>query len=153
MAVDASVVALNRLSDAAEIEGLSITTAADDLVSYLAEARVAGTHFDLVVVAYVHPDACGRAELLSAAAHSLSAGGHLFVVGHHVSSLGVTGPPDPARLYTEDDLRGIPGLDVLRLEQRRGKSDVSEPGTDVVLWARRGAADRGKPSSTATHAP
>ncbi len=153
VAVDASVVALNRLSDAAEIEGLSITTAADDLVSYLAEARVAGTHFDLVVVAYVHPDASGRAELLSAAAHSLSAGGHLFVVGHHVSSLGVTGPPDPARLYTEDDLRGIPGLDVLRLEQRRGKSDVSEPGTDVVLWARRGAADRGKPSSTATHAP
>jgi hypothetical protein len=76
----------------------------------------------------------------------------LFVVGHHVSSLGVTGPPDPARLYAEDDLREIPGLDVIRLEQRRGKSDVSEPGTDVVLWARRRATNRESPSSTATQA-
>ncbi len=137
VAVDASRVALDRLSDAAEVEALSINTVADDLISYLADARVAETSFDLVVLAYVHPDPSGRAELLTAAAHSLSAGGHLFVVGHHVSSLGVTGPPDPLRLYTEDDLREIPGLDVIRLEQRRGKSDVSEPGTDVILWARR----------------
>ena len=153
VAVDASAVALGRLSDAATVEGLSITTVAEDLVSYLADARVAGTYFDLVVLAYVHPDASGRAELLAAAAHSLSAGGHVFVVGHHISSLGVTGPPDPTRLYTEDDLREIPGVDVIRLEQRRGKSDVSEPGTDVVLWARRGAVDQGTSSSTATHAP
>jgi LmbE family N-acetylglucosaminyl deacetylase len=152
VAVDASRVALDRLSDAAEVEGLSIKTVADDLISYLANVRVAGTTFGLVVLAYVHPDPSGRAELLTAAAHSLSAGGHLFVVGHHVSSLGVTGPPDPARLYTEDDLREIPGLDVIRLEQRRGKSDVSEPGTDVVLWARRRATDRESPSSTATKA-
>lgn len=152
VAVDASRVALDRLSDAAEVEGLSIKTVADDLISYLANVRVAGTTFDLVVLAYVHADPSGRAELLAAAAHSLSAGGHLFVVGHHVSSLGVTGPPDPARLYAEDDLREIPGLDVIRLEQRRGKSDVSEPGTDVVLWARRRATNRESPSSTATQA-
>ncbi len=152
VAVDASRVALDRLSDAAAVEGLSIITVADDLISYLAKARVAGTTFDLVVLAYIHPDPSGRAELLAAAAHSLSTGGHLFVVGHHISPFGVTGPLDPARLYTEDDLRVIPGLNIIRLVQRRGKSDVSESSTDVVLWARRRATDRESPSSTATQA-
>lgn len=112
----------------------------DDLVSSLTDGRAGGRaggdSFDLVVLAYVHPDPSDRAELLAAAVDSLSPGGHLFVVGHHLPSLGVTGPPDPARFSTEDDLRAILGLDVLRLEQRRGESDISEPGTDVILWAR-----------------
>lgn len=139
VAVDASRIALDRLSRSAVSEGLSIRTIVGDAVSYLADTRGAGHTFDLVVLAYVHPDPSGRAELLAAAADSLSPGGHLFVVGHHVSSLGSAGPPDPARLYTEDDLRAVAGLDVIRLEQRRGASDVGQPGTDVLLWGRRPA--------------
>lgn len=142
VAVDASRVALDRLSRAASEDGLAVQTAVGDVVSYLIDAGAAGETFDLVVVAYVHPDPSGRAELLAAAADSLSPEGHLFVVGHHASSLGVTGPPDPARLYREDDLRAIPGLEVIRLEQRLGESDVSQPGTDVILWACRPSRSR-----------
>jgi SAM-dependent methyltransferase len=140
VAVDASRVGLGRLSEAAADEGLSVETVVGDLVSYLAETRTVEEGFDLVVLAYVHPDRSGRAELLTAAADSLRPGGHLFVVGHHVSSLGLAGPPDPERLYTEEDLRVVPGVQILRLERRGGKSDVSEPGTDVLMWARRPAS-------------
>ena len=79
----------------------------------------------------------GRAELMAAAVGVLGAEGHLFIVGHHVSSLGLAGPPDPERLYTDDDLRAVKGVEVVRLQHRRGVSDVDDVGTDVILWARR----------------
>lgn len=46
----------------------------------------------------------------------------------------------------------VEGVEVLGLEQRRGKSDVSEPGTDVVLWALRRATERESPSPAITQA-
>jgi hypothetical protein len=62
-------------------------------------------------------------------------------VGHHISSLGVVGPPDPSRLYREEEIAAaLGGLEILRLQQRRGASDVHEPGTDLVVWARRPTA-------------
>ncbi len=137
IAVDASRVALDRLSQGARGDGLTVQTVVDDLVSYLTNARVAGEAFDLVVLAYVHPDPSGRAELMAAAVGALGAEGHLFIVGHHVSSLGLAGPPDPERLYTDDDLRAVKGVEVVRLQHRRGVSDVDDVGTDVILWARR----------------
>ncbi len=140
VAVDASRVALDRLSEAASEEGLTIETVVADLCSYAEQVRLAGAGFDLVVLAYLHPESAVRAEMLGAAADCLAPGGHLFVVGHHLSSLGVVGPPFPDRLYTEDDLRSVPGVDVIALELRQGKSDVEEPGTDVFLWARRAEA-------------
>ena len=136
-AVDASAVALDRLAAVAAAEGLSIRTVVDDLVAISPESPEASDSFDLVVLAYVHPEGVGRAELLAAAAASLRPGGHLFVVGHHVSSFGVTGPPDADRLYTEDDLRAVPGIEAISLKLRHGNSDVTLPGADVVLWARR----------------
>ncbi len=137
VAVDASRVALDRLAEAAAGEGLSIQTVVGDLFSYAEEVRAAGAGFDLVVVAYLHPDRPVRAKLLAASASCLGPGGHLFVVGHHLASLGVVGPPYPERLYTEADLQSVPGVEVLALERLEGSSDVEEPGTDVVLWARR----------------
>ena len=132
-AIDASTVALDRLSAFARDEGLSVRTVVGDLVASLAVTDEA----DLIVLAYVHPDRAARAQLLAAAAASLRVGGHLFVVGHHLSSLGIVGPPDAGRLYTEDDLRVVPGMELMSLRLRHGDSDVTEPGTDVVLWARR----------------
>ena len=41
------------------------------------------------------------------------------------------------RLYTDDDLRAVTGLEVIRLQHRSGVSDVDDVGTDVILWARR----------------
>ena len=138
VAVDVSGEALGRLDHAATSEDLPVLTIADEITTYLEGVETRRDTFDLVVLAYVHPEPAVRAELLQAAAHIVAPGGFLFVVGHHRLSHGVAGPFDPTRLYVEDDLiDAAHGLDVLRLEQRHGSSDIAEPGTDVVLWARR----------------
>jgi hypothetical protein len=107
------------------------------------EYLTAGNRFDLVVLANLHPDPGERAVLLAAAAAALTPGGHLFLVGHHVDSLGVAGPNDPQRLYTEELLgRAFPGLEILRLERRDGShGDTGKPSVDVVAWAVRPAED------------
>jgi len=138
VAVDMSREALSRIDHAARSEALPVLTVADEIISYLAGVSTPGDAFDLVVLAYVHPEPAERSDLLRAAARAVAAGGHFFVVGHHLLSRGVAGPFDPSRLYSEDDLRqAARGLELLRLGQRHGSSDIPEPGTDVVLWARR----------------
>ena len=134
-AVDLSTEALGELRRAAAAEQLDIATVEADVHDFLArEGR-----FDLVVIANVHPLPEERARLLGEAAAALAPGGHLFVIGHHVSSLGQAGPPDPRRLYTEDALRdALPGLEVLRLEQReRHHGPAWPPLMSVMAWARR----------------
>ena len=134
-AVDHSRVALERLEAGAARDGLSVTTALADMNEYF----VGGERFDLVVLANLHPDPDERATLLAAAAAALKPGAHLFLVGHHVDSLGVAGPPDPERLYTEEAIsRGLAGLKLLRLERRDGShGDTGKPSVDVVAWALR----------------
>lgn len=146
-AVDISKEALDRLDRAAASEGLFAVTIVADVTTYLAGVKARGDAFDLVVLAYLHPEPAQRTELLQAAAHVVARGGHLFVAGHHRLSHGVAGPLDPTRLYTEDDLRHAAyGLEVLQLRQRHGHSDIAEPGTDVILWARR-PTEKLKPAS------
>jgi SAM-dependent methyltransferase len=141
VAVDLSSVALERLRGFASADGLTIEAVHGDLVDYLRSGPAERVPFDLAVLAYVHPGPDERSAILEAAAGSLVPGGYLFVVGHHVSSFGVVGPPDAARLYREDDVTAaLKGLEIIRLQQRRGASDVQEPGTDLVVWARRPAA-------------
>lgn len=140
-AVDVSEVALGRLGATATSEGLGVDTVTDDIHDYLRSASDSAQSFDLVVIAFVHPAPVERARLLAGAAEAVSPGGHLFVVAHHRDSLGQAGPPDPERLYTEDDLEQMDGgLEVLRLERRSGMSDVAHPGVDVFLWAQRSPA-------------
>lgn len=131
-AVDLSEVALGRLDAAARAEGLAVEVVSEDMGEYLSR----GERFDLVVMANIHPAPDQRAILLAAAARALAPGGHLFVVGHHPDSLGRAGPPDPDRLYTQDDLASaFPGLRVLRIERReRRRGDVAGPIVDVVAW-------------------
>ena len=137
VAVDASRVALERLTSAATDEGLAIETVVADLTGYLDAERRAGRPVDLALLAYIHPAPEERRALLDAVVGALAPGGHLLVIGHHRSSLGRSGPPDAARLYAADDLRGIRGVEVISLEERTGGSDARDRDTDVVLWARR----------------
>jgi SAM-dependent methyltransferase len=139
--VDASAVALERLSSAATEEDLSVETARDDALGFLSKAADRRRSFDLVVVAYFHPPSDDRARLLRAAGERVAPGGHLFVVAHHRDSLGRAGPPDPDRLYVEADLEPLAdeGLGILRLQRRSGVSDVTDPGVDIVFWAERRA--------------
>jgi SAM-dependent methyltransferase len=139
-AVDGSAVALDRVRAAAAAEGLSVAAVQADIADYLGR----GESFDLVVIANIHPAADGRAALLKAAAGAVRRGGHLFLVGHHVDSLGRVGPLDPARLYTPEALDGaLPGLRTLLLERRERAhgGGAGEPLVDVLLWAAAPEAD------------
>ena len=133
--VDASAVGLEQARQRAAEAGVTIETVQADLLTYgpLASA------FDLVVLANVHLVEPERSQLFARAAAALRRGGSLFVVGHHLDSLGRAGPPDPDRLYTTEQLRhAFPMLVVERLHRvERPAGPGEEPLADVVVWARR----------------
>ncbi|MHB1430569.1 MAG: methyltransferase domain-containing protein [Streptosporangiaceae bacterium] len=137
-AVDFADVALRRLADTASADDLPVSTVVADMTEYLRGGHL----FDLVVMSFIHPTPSERADLLAAAAAAVAPGGHLFLLGHHLDSLGHGGPPDPDRLYTADRLDGaFPGLKVLRLEDReRAAGDTGQALTDIVVWAERPVA-------------
>lgn len=134
-ALDISSVAIGRLREAAESQRLEIHTIVSDVHSYQEQ----GKEFDLVVLAYIHFPPEERDKLFREVSRAIAPGGHLFVVGHHLDSLGAGGPPFPERLYTPEMLRnGFPGLKVDVLEaQVRESGDRDVEVLDVVLWASR----------------
>ncbi len=136
-AVDVSQAALAKLDAAATRAGLTVHTVVGDMGDYLTR----GERFDLVVLANIHPAAAEWSALFGAVATAVAPGRHLFFVGHHRDALGRAGPPDPARLYTEEQLGVVfPGLHVLNLERREsGRADDRAPLVDMVAWAARPA--------------
>jgi SAM-dependent methyltransferase len=133
--VDASAVGLAQATRRAADEGVSIRTVQDDLRTYEPAPR----SFDLVVLANIHEAEPERSRLFGKAAEAVAPRGHLFVIGHHLESLGRAGPPHPDLLYTEEDLRhAYPGLRVTRLERSERSGVAGEPGpVDLILWAVR----------------
>jgi SAM-dependent methyltransferase len=136
-AVDLDHRVMAPLLAVAPAERLEVEVVVADMGEYLAGAG----QFDLVVLAHIHPAAAERPGVLAAAAAAVAPGGHLFVIGHHLESLGRAGPPDAGRLYTEARLTGaFPGLEVARLERRgRPGPDGAPPLVDLVVWAARPA--------------
>lgn len=134
-AADISAVALDRLCDAAHEQGLDVQTQVRDVILDVA----AGATYDLVVVANLHVEPGERAQMFAGAAAAVAPGGQLFVVGHHLDSLGIAGPPDPARLYVEADAEGaFPGLQLDQVRRRAdAASDTGDVGVDLVIWAHR----------------
>jgi 2-polyprenyl-3-methyl-5-hydroxy-6-metoxy-1,4-benzoquinol methylase len=134
-AVDLSDVALERLRSYAEEQNLFLTTIVSDIETYLGQ----GYQFDLVVMAYIHVMPEERKRIFEAASAAVAPGGHLFIVGHHLDSLGKGGPPQPERLYTEDIfLDSLPGLELLITESRQNSSsDLDLPLIDALAWAYR----------------
>lgn len=131
--VDASLVGLAQAHQRAIEAGVTIDTIHADLLAW----EPPSGRFDLVVVANVHLIEPQRSRLFATASDAVAPGGHLFVVGHHLDDLGRTGPPDPARLYTEQRLRhAFPTLVVERLERhQRHVGHGEKPLTDVIVWA------------------
>lgn len=135
-AVDLSVVGLDQALARARSEGVDLKVVHGDIIG----AGIEAGSFDLAVVANIHPLPHQRKELLGRAARMLKVGGFLFVVGHHLSSHGRTGPPDPDRLYTTQRLaEAVPGsLDVIRLDEVCAGTDDALGGRvdkAVLLWA------------------
>lgn len=143
VAVDRFEEGLAALATEAPKPGVRLETVESDIDTYLAQPL----RFDLVVMANLHPEPPVLRRWLQGASAALAPGGHLFVAGHHVASLGLAGPPSAERLYTEESLAGaLSGLETLRMEvrQRVGHSDTRAP-LDLVAWAVKTPASGDRP--------
>jgi len=143
--VDASAVALDQARERATTSAMRLETVLADVVGWQPD----GPPYDLVIVANLHPGTAALAEILDSAAQALVTGGHLYVVGHDLASLGRHGPPDPDRLLTIDRLSGaLPSTLALEVLERRSRHlEQTDPaamatGVDtdakdfvVVAWA------------------
>lgn len=140
--VGASSVALARALDRGAQLGAGV-----DVI----HADVTGWHpgqqrHALAVVAYLHPGADGPAAVLTSAAATLVPGGHLFVIGHDLATLGRHGPPDTARLLTRRPGAAMPpqiAVEMLEREFRQATDTVdAAAGVDrddavVLVWGSR----------------
>lgn len=145
--LDASRVALEQAAAKARALGVSVELRYADAMAFEAPAG----SFDLVVVANLHPGRERLPGVLERAAACLAPGGHLFVVGHDRAMLGRTGPPDPDRLFTVEELAAaIPGTVRLERVERRprpvdhgghggpaGEGRGDSEDLAVVAWATR----------------
>ncbi len=138
--VDNSKVALQQARERALEAGVDLDLVEADLTEY----RPPPAHFDLVVMAHIHPGPDLLPAIILRSTAGLRAGGHLFVIGHHLSELGHDGPPREELLYTEERLlAAVPnGLEIERLETvaRQGTDHGEERQSQaVLLWATRRA--------------
>lgn len=135
-AVDFSQVALDRLTGFALESKVAVQTLRVDLIQYLESSR---DTFDLVVIANLHPSRPERLKLYSLAQRAVNPGGHLFLIGHHIDSLGIIGPPDPDRLLDESEVSvGFDQLEIQSLRVRLDPTDGSHaPAPSLVAWMKK----------------
>jgi SAM-dependent methyltransferase len=115
--VDFSHVGLEKAEKLAHTRGVGVEWVEADLVAYRPERGA----FDLVIAFYLQVPQTDRQPILRAAAEAVAGGGTLLLVAHDRSNLehGYGGPPDPAVLYTpEDVVRDLEGsgLEIERAE-------------------------------------
>lgn len=130
--VDASAVGLAKAEARARAAGVALELLQDDVLDLAPPPEST----DLVVVANLHFPPGEREGFFARAVASLAPGGHLYVVGHHLESLGRAGPPSPERLYTEELLAEL--LTPLTVEVRRHERPAGDGGpvlVDAVGWA------------------
>lgn len=141
--VDFSVAAVDRarrLAADAGVEGRTEFVVGDVITGPLPSGG-----FDVVVVAYLQLPAGDRRAALRHAAEALAPGGTLLVVAHDTTNLtdGVGGPPDPAVLYTADDvLADLDGLPLVvdkaeRVTRAVQTSDGERHAVDALVRVRR----------------
>lgn len=136
--VDVSAVGLEQAARRAHERGVTLELLHVDLTAY---TPLKGA-FELVVLANMHFSPGEREELFARFAEAVAPGGHFYVVGHHLDSLGRAGPPDPARLYSEDLLKGLfAGFDVEVTRRERPAGDGGTPLVDAVAWATRRSSE------------
>lgn len=141
-AVDFSRVGLERAAETARKRRVEIDCVLADVVR---DYRPAPRGFELVVIAYLHPEAAARAALFGSAAEAVAPRGHLFVTGRDLADLGRVGrgPSDPDRRYTPSRLSGaFPGIELSRCESVSREIE-GEEGTqeaiDTLAWGYRPA--------------
>lgn len=138
-AVDFSRVAIEKARRRAETCGVEPELVVADLRDF----RPTAGAYEVVVSAYVHPEALERAAMFAAAAEAVAPGGHLLVVGLDLASVrpGRSERTEPERRYTPDRLFGaFPGIELARCESvtREPKTnDGRVKAIDTLAWGHR----------------
>lgn len=130
--VDFSSVALERARAMAAERGVEVEWVQADVLDW----QAAGS-FDLILIAYMQLAPEARDRLMARAVEWVAPEGHLFLVGHDVSTVGVSGPPDPERLWDPDlASTAVAPLNVVFSESRYRETEAGR-AADTVLLARR----------------
>jgi SAM-dependent methyltransferase len=139
-AVDWSPVGLANGRARAEAAGVEVEWLERDLFAWSPPVR----SFDLVVIVYLHVPPNERATIYPNAAAAVAPGGRLLIVGHDRlnATEGHGGPPDPARLFTAQEvaaelLVADPSLVVERSEVVRRVPPPGRAPIDSLLVIRR----------------
>lgn len=88
-----------------------------------------GDGYDLVLMVYLHLSAEQRRELIPRACAALAPGGQLLVVAHDLINYteGYGGPPEPAILFTPDDVLAELPAGMTSITSRRVDRQVDTP--------------------------
>jgi len=138
---DFSEVGLQKARELADARGVSVEWVAADLLEYRPEPQA----FDLVLIFYLQVPAGERQPILRAAADAVAPAGTFLLVAHDSTNLrhGHGGPPNPAVLYTADDV--VDDLDGAGLQIERAERierpvqtpDGERVALDALVRARR----------------
>jgi SAM-dependent methyltransferase len=139
-AVDWSPVGLANGRARAAAAGVEVEWLERDLFAWSPPAR----SFDLVVIVYLHLPPQERGSVYARAAAAVGPGGRLLIVGHDPlnATEGEGGPPDPARLFSAEEIAAEltaadPDLVVERAEVVRRVPPPGRAPIDSLLIIRR----------------
>ena len=142
-AVDWSPVGLANGRAKADAAGVQVDWQEHDLLTWAPRP----SSFELVVVVYLHLPADERRAVYANAAAAVAPGGRFVIVGHDRlnATEGEGGPPDPARLFTADEIGreltiADPGLAIERAEVVRRVPPPGRGPIDALLVLRRSGA-------------
>jgi SAM-dependent methyltransferase len=145
--VDWAGVALDRARGAAHGAGADAQFIEGDITDAHALAGLSPTgRFDLVLVAYLHPEPADRATFYGHLTGLLAPGGQLLVIAHDPEhgQLGLPGP-DPRRLLSAEDILAAldpaAELEVLARSTKHRTRDGAVTAVDSVVLMRRPADD------------
>ena len=141
--IDWAEVALDRARRAAAQAGADASFVRGDITDSAALAALSPTSsFDLVTLAYIHPQPEDRAHLYAPLPELIAAGGHLLVITHDPEhgALGLPGP-DPRRLMSAEDILAaldLPeGFEVVASATRSRRRGDDVTAVDAVVLVRR----------------
>jgi SAM-dependent methyltransferase len=137
-AVDFSRVALEKAGRRAREYGVEL----DCLLADVRHLSPRPGAYDLVLLAYMHPEPGEREAVFAASAEAVAPGGHLLVVGLDLTDPRAgRGGADRDWRYTPDRLSGaFPGIELSRCERVTREVETaegSEQSVDTLAWGRR----------------